>query len=132
MAGRPKAQVNSLDEVMNDILTALDLIKSKLPNGELKVIHDKIEGIESSQAGMQDDLRSIKKQLLDPEDGIVVRVNRNTEYRKKKEVEERTLGKFIDEHKELMSWKETVTKILWILFSSIAGIVVTMLVSKVK
>ena len=76
---------------------------------------------------MHEDLRLIKKQLLDPEDGIVVRVNKNTEFRKKKEEAERDYSKIIDEHKELMSWKTTVTKFLWIIISSIAGIIVAML-----
>jgi len=132
MAGRLKPQAGNLDEVMNDILASLDLIKTKLPNGEIKIIQDKIESIESTQTSIQEDLRSIKRQLLDPEDGIVVRVNRNTEYRKRKEQEEKELMKFVDEHKELMSWKDTVTRVLWILFTTIAGIVVTMLYGKAR
>jgi hypothetical protein len=132
MAGRPRAQSGNVDSVMNEILDALDLIKAKLPNGEIKAIQDKIASIESSQEEMRDDLRAIKKQLLDPEDGIVVRVNKNTEFRRRKEQEERDFAKIIDEHKEIMSWKSTVTRILWIFFSSIAGIIVTMMLGKVK
>ena len=79
---------------------------------------------------MHDDLRLIKKQLLDPEDGLVVRVNKNTEFRKKKEDSERDYSKIIDEHKELMNWKDTVTKFLWIIVTSIAGIIVTMMFGK--
>ena len=132
MAGRPRAQSGNVDSVMNEILDALDVIKAKLPNGEIKAIQDKIASIESSQEEMRDDLRAIKKQLLDPEDGIVVRVNKNTEFRRRKEQEERDFAKIIDEHKEIMSWKSTVTRILWIFFSSIAGIIVTMMLGKVK
>lgn len=132
MAGRPRAQSGNVDSVMNEILDALDIIKAKLPNGEIKAIQDKIASIESSQEEMRDDLRAIKKQLLDPEDGIVVRVNKNTEFRRRKEQEERDFVKIIDEHKEIMSWKATVTRILWVFFSSIAGIIATMMLGKVK
>jgi hypothetical protein len=132
MAGRPRAQGGNVDSVMNEILDSLDVIKAKLPNGEIKAIQDKIGSIETSQEEMRDDLRAIKKQLLDPEDGIVVRVNKNTEFRRRKEQEERDFAKLIDEHKEIMSWKSTVTRILWIFFSSIAGIIVTMMMGKVK
>ena len=128
MSGRTsRSQDGNVDNMMNEILEALDLIKAKMPNGEIKVIQEKIAGIESSQEDMHDDLRLIKKQLLDPEDGIVVRVNKNTEFRKKKEEAERDYSKIIDEHKELMSWKSTVTKFLWIIISSIAGIIVAMM-----
>lgn len=132
MAGRTRAQGGNVDSVMNEILDALDVIKSKLPNGEIKLIQEKIHSIEASQEEMRDDLRAIKRQLLDPEDGVIVRVNRNTEFRKRKEQEERDFSKIVDEHKEIMSWKSTVTRILWIFFSSIAGIIVTMLMGKIK
>ena len=128
MSGRTiKSQDGNVDNMMNEILEALELIKAKMPNGEIKVIQEKISSIDSSQEEMHEDLRLIKKQLLDPEDGIVVRVNKNTEFRKKKEEAERDYSKIIDEHKELMSWKSTVTKFLWIIISSIAGIIVAML-----
>jgi hypothetical protein len=131
MSGRtPRSHEGNVDGMMNEILDALDLIKSKMPNGEIKVIQEKIASIESSQEDMHDDLRLIKKQLLDPEDGLVVRVNKNTEFRKKKEDAERDYSKIIDEHKELMNWKDTVTKFLWIIVTSIAGIIVTMMFGK--
>jgi hypothetical protein len=133
MSGRTgKTQDGNVDGMMNEILEALDLIKAKMPNGEIKVIQEKIASIESSQEDMHDDLRLIKKQLLDPEDGIVVRVNKNTEFRKKKEEAERDYSKIIDEHKELMSWKSTVTKILWILFTAVAGILVSLFFKSVE
>ena len=131
MSGRTtRSHEGNVDGMMNEILDALDLIKSKMPNGEIKVIQEKIASIESSQEDMHDDLRLIKKQLLDPEDGLVVRVNKNTEFRKKKEDAERDYSKIIDEHKELMNWKDTVTKFLWIIVTSIAGIIVTMMFGK--
>jgi hypothetical protein len=113
-----------VDSMMNDILDALDIIKAKLPNGELKVIQERIENIESSQGDMKEDLRNIRKQLLDPEDGIIVRVNKNTEFRKRKEEDAREFAKILDEHKELMSWKGTVTKLLWIIVTAVVGIAV--------
>lgn len=123
---------NNVDLMMDEILAALEVIKSKLPNGELKIIQDKIESLEEAQERMHDDLKAIEKQLLDPEDGIVVRVNKNTDFRKKREQDDRFHAKLIDEHKEIMSWKSTITKIIWILFSSVAGIIVMMLSGKMK
>ena len=111
-----------VDSMMNDILDALDVIKSKLPNGELKVIQDRIENIEHAQGDMKEDLRNIRKQLLDPEDGIIVRVNKNTEFRKRKEEDARDFAKILEEHRELISWKSTVTKLLWIIVTAIVGI----------
>ena len=128
MAGgiRPR-NGQEVDIMMNDILDALEVIKGKLPNGELKVIQERIETIEYAQYDMKEDLKTIRRQLLDPEDGIVVRVNKNTEYRKLKEESDKEFRKVLDEHKELMSFKSTATRVLWILFTVIIGIVVSML-----
>jgi len=131
-SGRRREVNHDIDSMMNDILDALDVIKDKMPNGEIKTIQDKIENIESAQEDMHEDLRLIKKQLLDPEDGIVVRVNKNTEFRKRKEESEKSFQSIIDEHKELMSWKSTVTKILWILFTAVAGILVSIFFKSVE
>lgn len=128
MAGgiRPR-NGQEVDIMMNDILDALEVIKDKLPNGELKVIQERIETIEYAQYDIKEDLKTIRRQLLDPEDGIVVRVNKNTEYRKLKEESDKEFRKVLDEHKELMSFKSTATRVLWILFTAIIGIVVSML-----
>lgn len=123
---------DSVDNMMNDILTALEVIKKQLPNGELKAIQERIERIDQSQEDMKEDLRAIKRQLLDPEDGIIVRVNKNTEFRKKQESEEKDFDKFIEEHKDMMSFKDTVTKILWIVFTAIAGIILAMIFGVTK
>lgn len=123
---RPRSG-QEVDTMMNYILDALKAIKEKLPNGELKIIQERIETIESSQYDMKEDLRTIRKQLLDPENGIIVRVNKNTEFRRRKEESEKEFAKIFDEHKELMAFKSTVTRVLWILFTAIAGIVVSLI-----
>lgn len=122
----------SVDDMMNEIIEALDLIKNTLPTSEIQSIKDHLELIDLTQADIKEDLRSIKKQLLDPEDGIVVRVNKNTDFRKKKIQDETVYSKLIDEHKELISWKETATRVLWILFTAVVGIIVTLLFGKHK
>jgi hypothetical protein len=127
MSGTRNRSAQDVDGMMNDILEALEIIKTKMPNGELAIIQDRMENIESAQDDMKEDLRTIRKQLLDPEDGIVVRVNKNTEFRKKKEEGEKDYTKILDEHKELMAWKGTVTRILWIMFTAVAGIVVSLI-----
>jgi hypothetical protein len=127
MAGPRSRSGQEVDNMMNDILDALEVIKEKLPNGELKVIQERIETIESAQYDMKEDLRTIRKQLLDPEDGIVVRVNKNTEFRRRKEEADKEFTKILDEHKELMAFKSTATRVLWILFTAVTGIVVSLI-----
>ena len=83
-----------------DIIEKLECMEERLPNGELQQI--------------QDDLRDIKEILLDPEDGLVVRVNKNTYWRKQVDV---------DDIKELKSFKSTVTKALWVVYAAVIGLI---------
>lgn len=120
----------SIDTMMTDILSALDHIRDHMPNGELKDIQKRIQDIEKNQSELKEEFRMIKKQLLDPEDGLVVRVNKNTAYRKAREADEDYYDKIIQEHKELLSWKEGVSRALWIIFTALAGIIVSLFVKQ--
>ena len=60
---------------------------------------------------VKEDLRDIKVRLLDPDDGTIARVNKNTEF--KQENQENL--KDVD---NLISWKSNVTKALWVVYSA--------------
>ena len=84
-----------------EICERLECIEAKLPNGELKEIHENV--------------KEIKAILLDPEDGIIVRVNKNTFWRKELDA---------DEFKVMLRWKQAVTHALWISYSALIGIII--------
>ena len=117
--------LSQIDTLMSDMLKSLEIIKSKLPNGELKIIQEKITKIEEHQSEQSNIISQIRTQLSDPEDGIVVRVNKNTAFRKKYEAEEKDRDNILSEHKELMSFKSTTNRVLWILFTAVAGLIVS-------
>ena len=83
-----------------DIIERLECMEVRLPNGELQQI--------------QEDIKDIKEILLDPEDGLVVRVNKNTYWRKQVDV---------DDIKELKNFKSTVTKALWVVYAAVIGLI---------
>ena len=83
-----------------DIIEKLECMEVRLPNGELQQI--------------QNDISDIKEILLDPEDGLVVRVNKNTYWRKQVDV---------DDIKELKNFKSTVTKALWVVYAAVIGLI---------
>ena len=83
-----------------EIIEKLKDMEERLPNGEHKEI--------------QEDLRDIKEILLDPEDGLVVRVNKNTYWRKQVDV---------DDIKELKSFKSTITQAMWVVYVAVIGLI---------
>jgi len=84
-----------------EIVERLHCIEQKLPNGELEEMHTMI--------------KEIKEILLDPEDGIVVRVNKNTYWRRELDA---------DEFKALLRWKQSVTHAMWVAYTALIGILV--------
>tara|TARA_Y100001963_G_scaffold110529_1_gene152847 strand:+ start:654 stop:941 length:288 start_codon:yes stop_codon:yes gene_type:complete len=87
-----------------ELLQRLECIEGRLPNGELKEIHENV--------------KEIKDILLDPEDGIIVRVNKNTYWRRQLDA---------DEFKALLRWKQTVTHAMWIAYTALIGIIVKLI-----
>lgn len=51
-------------------------------HNEIQLIKKDIEFLKESQIRVQSDISEIKKTLLDPDDGAIARVNKNTEFRK--------------------------------------------------
>ena len=87
-----------------DILKKLDCVETKLMSGELEEIHETV--------------KEIKEVLLDPEDGIIVRVNKNTYWRKEIDA---------DEFKLLLRWKQSVTHAMWIAYTALTGIIIKLM-----
>ena len=84
-----------------EICERLECIEQRLPNGELKEMHTMI--------------KEIKAILLDPEDGLIVRVNKNTYWRR--EIDS-------DEFKAMVRWKQAMTHAMWISYSALVGILI--------
>ena len=86
------------------IVERLECIEKRMPNGELKEMHENI--------------KEIKEILLDPEDGIIVRVNKNTYWRRELDA---------DEFKALVRWKHTITHAMWISNTALVGIIIKLI-----
>lgn len=116
------SSTNETNKMMEKILEELASMKAKLPNGELKVIQTTINELKTSQDSMKSDLSEMKKRLLDPENGVVVKLNQNTQYIADKKELEDYYDDIIDQHKDLLIWKNAMTKAMWIVFTAIVGI----------
>jgi len=104
-------QQDLLENVLQEILA----IKKGMPHGDYEAILVSLEDIE-------EDISKLKFMLLNPEDGIVVKTNKNTEFRLKKENKAEYYDKQFQEIADLGKWKDGVNKALWILFAGLAAI----------
>ena len=114
-----------------EILEEIEFLKTKLPNGEFALLKKSVEDLSSGQDALKSSIRELKQQLLDPDNGVVVRVNRNSDFRKESEQRgplcQQSFENMEDNVNSILGWKENVSKALWILFTGIAGIIVKIL-----
>jgi len=114
-----------------EILEEIEFLKTKLPNGEFALLKKSVEDLSGGQEALKSSIRELKQQLLDPDNGVVVRVNRNSEFRKDSEQRgplcQQSFENMEDNVNSILGWKDGVTKALWILFTGIAGIIVKIL-----
>ena len=76
-----------------------------------------LETISLQLKEMKEDISELKAKLLDPEDGVIVKTNQNTWWRK--EVEP-----LVKEIPDLIQFKKTTYRILWIIVTAVVALVV--------
>jgi hypothetical protein len=113
--------------LMKQILDEMNTIKGKLPNGELKRMQDGMDEMRKSFKEMKDDLSEMKKKLLDPDDGVIVKVNENTKFRVQEEGRYDEYFAIKQDVDFMKKWQNGANKALWIIFGAIVAIVVKIL-----
>ena len=107
-------------EVLDSLLSEIKHIKSHMPNGELKQMQKDMESL-------KDDVSDLKLTLLNPDNGVIVNTNKNTEFRQEMQSGQKEFNAQMLELEDLKRWKAGVNKALWIVFGSIAAIVIRIL-----
>jgi predicted nucleic acid-binding Zn-ribbon protein len=107
-------------QLLETVLSELSSIKQHMPNGELKQMQKDMEDL-------KEDMSDLKYTLLNPENGVIVNTNKNTDFRKEMQAGEREFQHKLSELEELKRWKDGVSKALWIIFTVLAGLVIRML-----
>ena len=110
-----------------EILKQIEELRGKLPNGELTLLKKSVEDLQVDHKELRDSIRDLKKSLLDPDNGVVVRVNKNSEFRREREDSSEKLSTLFEQVSNLIQWKNSISKILWILFTAIIGLVIKVL-----
>lgn len=119
----------STDPKIEEILTSLKLITEKLPNGELESIKRVMDSFSNTQSEIKEDLEYFKKRLFNPDDGVIVRINKNTESIARYEEDIDQIGEIKNRVDNLEKWQGGVNKALWFVFTSIAGLVIALIFS---
>ena len=111
-----------------EILEEIEFLKKKMPNGEFALLKKSVEDLNVGQGALKSSISELKQQLLDPDNGVVVRVNRNSEFRKDSEQRgplcQQSFENMEDSVNNILGWKDNVSKALWILFTAVVGLII--------
>ena len=108
--------------LMKEILGEIKDLKSSMPNGEIKILQTSMDDLKREQKSIKDDMSDIKKKLLDPDDGVIVKVNENTRFRMQEQDRYDDYMQFTIDIQEMKTWKKGVNQALWILFGALIAV----------
>ena len=111
-----------------EILEEIEKLKKKIPtaNGDFILLKKTVGDLEIGQQGLKDDIKELKERLLNPDNGVVARVNRNSDFRKDSEKSgplcKKSFEDMGDSVHELSIWRDNITKVMWLLVTGIVGL----------
>lgn len=107
-------------QLLETVLAEINHVKTHMPNGELKQIQKDFED-------MKADISDLKFTLLNPDNGVIVNTNKNSEFRRSMQSNEKEFQNQMIKIKEFENWKSGVTKALWVIFGILASVIIRML-----
>lgn len=126
MGDKPKVAMDEKEItqafLMKEILGEIKDLKSSMPNGEIKILQTSMDDLKREQKSIKDDMSDIKKKLLDPDDGVIVKVNENTRFRIQEQDRYDDYMQFTIDIQEMKTWKKGVNQALWILFGALIAV----------
>jgi uncharacterized protein YydD (DUF2326 family) len=91
---------------------------------EIALMKRDIETLSSEVKELNEKIDNLMIKLLDPDEGIVIRVNKNTERLNDRDKNMGRWMKDIEDFHHMKRWKNTVTKALWVIYTGIIGFVI--------
>ena len=122
-------QKKSNEDLVNELITAFANLKQKLEDPAYIQLNTSVDQLIQNQKEMKEDLSELKRMLLNPFDGAIVEIQKNTAYRKDHEDKEEQYEEILEEHKALVRWKSNFTRMGLAVITSL-GAILTWLLSE--
>lgn len=107
-------------DILESVLNEIKHIKTHMPNGELKQM-------QTDMSELKEDISEMKYTLLNPDNGVIVNTNKNTEYRMQLQANQKEFDEKMLELENIKRWRDGVNRALWIIFGSLLTIIVRMI-----
>jgi hypothetical protein len=112
----------SNSELVKELLAAFSSLKNKMEDPNFVQLEGSIKVLIDNQNDMKSDMSELKRRLLNPYDGAIVEIRKNTESRHDWEKQSKELESLREEHRTVVKWKGNFTKVFWTIFTTGVGI----------
>ena len=113
-------------QVLEGLCVEIAKLKKDMPNGNILKIEQSLIEMHDNQKEMKKDIKAMQKRLFNPDSGLIVETNKNTEFRVMCEPERQQL---IDQFKGVLRWKKVIEWGIGIIFVAAVGGIINMLIS---
>lgn len=119
----------SPQEMILELYDLFSSFKRRIEDPNYIQIENTLEKLVENQNEMKTEIRELKKQLLNPFDGVIVENKKNSEFREAQEAWSKERDELVEEHKSLVRWKSSVTKVLIAILTA-SGAIASFFLSK--
>lgn len=116
-------------ELVQELYEMFSSFKQRMEDPNYIQLENTLTQLVENQMEMKQEMKELKRQLLNPFDGVIVETRKNTEYIKGLRAKEEELNKLMEEHKSLVSWKSNMIK-FGITSLTVIGGIITFLLNK--
>lgn len=113
----------SNEELIRELIESFANLKQKMEDPSYIHLDTSIQQLIKNQEDMKKDMSDLKERLLNPYDGAIVEIRKNTEFRQEQEKRERDYEKLLQEHNDLVKWKGNFVRAFWVLFTTASGVI---------
>ena len=118
-------------ELIDELYTLFSSFKNRIEDPNYIQIEHTLKQLVDNQDDMKHEIRELKRQLLNPYDGVVIESKKNTEFRQSREkIEDDFRIKFEelrDSHNALLNWKSNFVKVSLVVISAMGGLITFLL-----
>ena len=112
----------SSSQILKELVAAFSSLKQKMEDPNYIALSNEMKNLTENQRDMKRDLKDLKKAMLNPFDGVIVKTNKNTEFRKEYEALQEERDQLQEDVTHLLKWKSTYLKVFWALFTAGLGV----------
>ena len=116
-------------ELVQELYDMFSSFKQRMEDPNYIQLENTLSQLVENQMEMKQEMKELKRQLLNPFDGVIVETRKNTEYVKSLQAKEAEFNKLIEEHKSLVNWKSNMIK-FGITSLTVIGGIITFLLNK--